>query len=160
MLCCLKQVCHLLVYCGAYTDLWLQSLQYWLGGNAENLENLLLNAVRAYTPALKGANIEVAEPQLFPDIGIWHPMAPSRPSATYLPLWACSWGSPEVEHNILMHETLGTRCRLYCFHQASQTTATLPMQLAVRPCFMNCSDRFELTCGSCVGIVLQACTRT
>ena len=56
---------------------FVQSLQYWLGGNAENLENLLLNTATQYVPALKGANIDVLEPQLFPDVGIWHPMAPS-----------------------------------------------------------------------------------
>lgn len=56
---------------------FVQSLQYWLGGNAENLENLLLNTAVAYVPALKGLDIEVLEPQLFPDVGIWHPMAPS-----------------------------------------------------------------------------------
>ena len=61
---------------------FVQSLQYWLGGNAENLENLLLNTARAYTPALKGADLDVLEPQLFPDVGIWHPLAPSAvPSA-------------------------------------------------------------------------------
>lgn len=56
---------------------FVQSLQYWLGGSAENLENLLLNTAKAYTPDMKGTDIEVLEPQLFPDIGIWHPMAPS-----------------------------------------------------------------------------------
>ena len=56
---------------------FVQSLQYWLGGNAENLENLLLNTATQYVPALKGADIDVLEPQLFPDVGIWHPMAPS-----------------------------------------------------------------------------------
>lgn len=56
---------------------FVQSLQYWLGGNAENLENLLLNTATSYVPALKGVGIEVLEPQLFPDVGIWHPMAPS-----------------------------------------------------------------------------------
>ena len=56
---------------------FVQSLQYWLGGNAENLENLLLNTATQYVPSLKGANIDVLEPQLFPDVGIWHPLAPS-----------------------------------------------------------------------------------
>ena len=54
----------------------MQSLQYWLGGSADNLENLLLNTCRAYVPALQGTEIEVAEPQLFLDTGIWHPLAP------------------------------------------------------------------------------------
>ena len=56
---------------------FVNGLQYWLGGNSANLENLLLTISRAYVPALKGANIEVAEPQLFPDVGIWHPIAPT-----------------------------------------------------------------------------------
>ena len=57
----------------------VQSLQYWLGGSADNLENLLLNTCRAYVPALQGVDIEVAEPQLFFDTGIWHPLAPCAP---------------------------------------------------------------------------------
>ena len=57
---------------------FVQSLQYWLGGNAENLENLLLNTAVSYVPALKGVDIDVLEPQLFPDVGIWHPTAPSK----------------------------------------------------------------------------------
>ena len=68
---------------------FVQALQYWLGGNAENLENLLLNTARAYTPALKGVDLDVLEPQLFPDVGIWHPLAPSAPLPPCLPV-SCS----------------------------------------------------------------------
>lgn len=57
---------------------FVQSLQYWLGGNADNLENLVLNVASAYTPALQGADIPIADPQLFPDVGIWHPLAPGE----------------------------------------------------------------------------------
>lgn len=28
-------------------------------------------------PALKGIEFSAAEPQLFPDVGIWHPLAPA-----------------------------------------------------------------------------------
>lgn len=59
---------------------FVQSLQYWLGGNAANLEGLLLNTAQRYVPALKGVDFAVAEPQLFPDVGIWHPLAPSAAS--------------------------------------------------------------------------------
>ncbi len=52
------------------------SLQYWLGGNPANLESLLLMAAQAYVPALKGVDFKVAEPQLYPDVGLWHPVAP------------------------------------------------------------------------------------
>ena len=56
---------------------FVQSLQYWLGGNADNLEGLLVNVSQEYVPALKGAGMVVAEPQLFPDVGLWHPLAPA-----------------------------------------------------------------------------------
>lgn len=55
---------------------FVNSLQYWLGGNTENLENFLLNLCTNYVPALKGVDFSTAEPQVFPDVGIWHPMAP------------------------------------------------------------------------------------
>lgn len=28
-------------------------------------------------PSLKGSNFELSEPELFPDVGIWHPLAPA-----------------------------------------------------------------------------------
>ena len=57
---------------------YIQSLQYWLGGNAENLENLVLSTAQAYVPALKGVDFGCEGPQLFPEVGIWHPLAPGR----------------------------------------------------------------------------------
>ena len=60
---------------------YIQSLQYWLGGNAENLENLVLNTAQCYTPSLKGVDFGCEEPQLFPEVGIWHPMAPGTYSS-------------------------------------------------------------------------------
>lgn len=55
---------------------FVQGLQYWLGGNSENLQNFLLTLVQAYVPALKGVTFEIADPELFPEVGIWHPLAP------------------------------------------------------------------------------------
>ena len=55
---------------------YIQALQYWLGGNSENLENLVLSTAQSYVPALKGTDFNCAEPELFPEVGIWHPMAP------------------------------------------------------------------------------------
>lgn len=55
---------------------YIQSLQYWLGGNSENLENLVLSTAQSYVPALKGVDFGCEDPQLFPEVGIWHPMAP------------------------------------------------------------------------------------
>ena len=57
---------------------FMLSLQYWLGGSAENLENFLLTIAKAYVPeASKLASVQIAEPVVFPDAGIWHPMAPT-----------------------------------------------------------------------------------
>ena len=55
---------------------FVNSLQYWLGGNTDNLENLLLNISSSYVPALQGVDFSVEEPTLPPDVGIWHPLAP------------------------------------------------------------------------------------
>jgi magnesium chelatase subunit H len=56
---------------------FVQSLQYWLGGNSDNLQNLLLTLAEAYVPALKGADFSVAEPIVYPEVGVWHPAAPA-----------------------------------------------------------------------------------
>jgi len=58
---------------------FMLSFQYWLGGTPDNLRNFLLMLADKYVfprgdsgrPAL-----EVAEPVVFPDLGLWHPLAP------------------------------------------------------------------------------------
>ncbi|PKU67975.1 magnesium-chelatase subunit ChlH, chloroplastic [Dendrobium catenatum] len=57
--------------------LYILSLQFWLGGSPENLENFLKMISGSYIPALKTSKIEYSDPVLFLDSGIWHPMAPS-----------------------------------------------------------------------------------
>jgi magnesium chelatase subunit H len=56
---------------------FMLSFQYWLGGNAENLENFLLMLADKYVlgdgPTCR---LEYADPQTYPDMGIWHPLAP------------------------------------------------------------------------------------
>lgn len=60
---------------------FMLSFQYWLGGSAENLENFLLMLADKYV--LKGAekeNFAAAKyeaPVVYPDMGIWHPLAPT-----------------------------------------------------------------------------------
>ena len=57
---------------------FMNSLQYWLGGSSENLESFLLMISKAYVPELSSVDVgEIADPVEFPDIGIWHPMAPT-----------------------------------------------------------------------------------
>jgi magnesium chelatase subunit H len=63
---------------------FMLSFQYWLGGSQENLENFLLMLSDKYV--FKGevaANGNAApifqyqDPVTYPDIGIWHPLAPT-----------------------------------------------------------------------------------
>ena len=56
------------------------SLQYWLGGSPENIEALLLNLANNYVEEIKEKGslkeLEIQEPEVIPDRGIWHPVAP------------------------------------------------------------------------------------
>ena len=57
---------------------FMNSLQYWLGGSTDNLENFLLMISKAYVPALKGDGAgRWRSRRVFPDAGIWHPSAPT-----------------------------------------------------------------------------------
>ncbi len=60
---------------------FMLSFQYWLGGTPENLKNFLLMLADKYVyPELINENkekIEISEPEVFPDLGIWHPLAPN-----------------------------------------------------------------------------------
>ena len=59
---------------------FMMSLQYWLGGSPENIEALLLNLANNYVEEIreKGSlkELEIKEPEVIPDQGIWHPVAP------------------------------------------------------------------------------------
>jgi len=53
---------------------FMLSFQYWLGGSADNLENFLLMLADKYV--VKQAGFSYADPVVYPDMGIWHPLAP------------------------------------------------------------------------------------
>ena len=59
---------------------FMLSFQYWLGGSSENLENFLLMLTDKYIldgkESSTGEDINYLEPVTYPDIGIWHPLAP------------------------------------------------------------------------------------
>ncbi|MFB2838357.1 magnesium chelatase subunit H [Floridanema evergladense] len=55
---------------------FMLSFQYWLGGSSENLENFLLMLADKYV--FKGnQKLKFQDPVTYPDMGIWHPMAPT-----------------------------------------------------------------------------------
>ncbi|HAX87861.1 MAG TPA: magnesium chelatase subunit H [Cyanobacteria bacterium UBA11370] len=53
---------------------FMLSFQYWLGGSSDNLENFLLMLADKYV--LKAKNLHFKDPVVYPDMGIWHPLAP------------------------------------------------------------------------------------
>jgi len=54
---------------------FMLSFQYWLGGSPENLENFMLMLADKYVPSLN-QKLKFQEPVTYPDMGIWHPLAP------------------------------------------------------------------------------------
>jgi magnesium chelatase subunit H len=58
---------------------FMLSFQYWLGGSAENLENFLLMLTDKYVSSAetKGTTLQYRDPVTYPDMGIWHPLAPT-----------------------------------------------------------------------------------
>mmetsp|Transcript_22590 Transcript_22590/g.55044 ORF Transcript_22590/g.55044 Transcript_22590/m.55044 type:complete len:1462 (-) Transcript_22590:151-4536(-) len=59
---------------------FLLSLQYWLGGSDDNLENFLLMIANKYVSGVAGEDLidekAIAPPSLIAEKGIWHPLAP------------------------------------------------------------------------------------
>ena len=60
---------------------FMLSFQYWLGGTPDNLRNFLLMLADKYVfPSQQGQSdnqLEISDPEIFPDLGIWHPLAPN-----------------------------------------------------------------------------------
>jgi magnesium chelatase subunit H len=62
---------------------YMLSIQYWLGGSPENLENFLLMLADKYVfkgnvdtgAKIEKIELDYQEPVTFPDTGIWHPLA-------------------------------------------------------------------------------------
>jgi magnesium chelatase subunit H len=55
------------------------TLQYWLGGTAENLANLVRFHVRRYAQGERAVYRDLpaaAEPVVYPEVGVWHPALP------------------------------------------------------------------------------------
>lgn len=55
---------------------FMLSFQYWLGGSVDNIENFLLMITDKYVTAAPAEVPQVAAPVVYPDVGIWHPLAP------------------------------------------------------------------------------------
>ncbi|MGD1897960.1 MAG: magnesium chelatase subunit H [Phormidesmis sp.] len=89
---------------------FMLSFQYWLGGSAENLENFLLMLADQYV--LTDVDIDGApnddplafeQPVTYPDMGIWHPLAPEmfEDIREYLNWYDSRTDLPEISRNPL-----------------------------------------------------------
>ncbi len=87
---------------------FMLSFQYWLGGSAENLENFLLMLSDRYVlPDKKIAGAPDAnsftyeQPVTYPDMGIWHPLAPVmfEDIKEYLNWYNARSDIPEISRN-------------------------------------------------------------
>ena len=54
---------------------FMLSFQYWLGGSEQNLENFLLMIAKNYL-SHSPEGIIFKDPVTYPDMGVWHPLAP------------------------------------------------------------------------------------
>ncbi|NCJ08375.1 magnesium chelatase subunit H [Synechococcales cyanobacterium C] len=54
---------------------FMLSFQYWLGGSQDNLQNFLLMLADKYVPEFRD-RVQFQDPVTYPDLGIWHPLAP------------------------------------------------------------------------------------
>lgn len=54
---------------------FMLSFQYWLGGSQDNLQNFLLMLADKYVPSIRH-QVSFQDPVTYPDMGIWHPLAP------------------------------------------------------------------------------------
>jgi magnesium chelatase subunit H len=86
---------------------FMLSFQYWLGGNEENLQNFILMLADKYVFAgekgearpADAPSFEYNEPVTYPDIGIWHPLAPAmfEDSKEYFNWYASRKDLPEAQ---------------------------------------------------------------
>ena len=87
---------------------FMLSFQYWLGGSSENLENFLLMLADQYVLTdvdIDGAPnddpLKFEEPVTYPDMGIWHPLAPEmfEDIREYLNWYDSRTDIPEISRN-------------------------------------------------------------
>lgn len=73
-----KSLTKLLKYLpGRFRDLhtYISAHQYWIHNTPDNLQRMLCMLIERYVPGYKG-KLPVEDPEIFPDVAIWHPDAP------------------------------------------------------------------------------------
>ena len=63
---------------------WFLSMQYWLGGSDENIENMIRFLITRYSSVSEWRGVRVAEPIDYPECGVYHPDLPGHHISTDL----------------------------------------------------------------------------
>jgi|UniRef100_A0A804M8B3 magnesium chelatase subunit H len=117
-------------------DAWLYilSLQFWLGGSADNLQNFLKMIAGSYLPVLRGAGIKYDDPVLYLDSGIWHPLAPTmyEDVKEYLNWYSTRAGTPMTGSRTPTHPSSASSYRGATLSPAT-TATTSPSSWSSRP---------------------------
>ncbi|MEM6596062.1 MAG: cobaltochelatase subunit CobN [Pseudomonadota bacterium] len=63
---------------------WFLSMQYWLGGSDENIENMVRFLIGRYASKADWQRVDAALPREYPDTGLYHPALPGDHITTRL----------------------------------------------------------------------------
>ena len=56
---------------------WFLSMQYWLGGSDENIEQMIRLLVSRYAVGQSWAPVKALPPIEYPEVGVYHPNLPA-----------------------------------------------------------------------------------
>ncbi len=57
---------------------WFLSMQYWLGGSDDNIEQMIRFLISRYSSRKNWVGVKAAAPIDYPDVGLYHPALPQR----------------------------------------------------------------------------------
>lgn len=63
---------------------WFLSMQYWLGGSDENIENMVRFLIARYSRVPEWHNVKASDPVEYPECGLYHPDLPDMHITTEL----------------------------------------------------------------------------
>ena len=63
---------------------WFLSMQYWLGGSDDNIENMIRFLIARYTHVARWRLIKAKDPVEYPEVGLYHPDLPDHGITTNL----------------------------------------------------------------------------
>ncbi|WP_281968228.1 magnesium chelatase subunit H [Roseovarius nanhaiticus] len=75
---------------------WFLSMQYWLGGSDDNVENMVRSLISRYASKPEWRGTRAALPVEYPEVGLYHPDLGARIVTDIKDLPACDAGRPTI----------------------------------------------------------------